>query len=123
MDLLQSPNRVGRINVPNNVTDAQAVAAAGIQLGSITREQRCPQIEKADGSDKRDLSQFLVMDQCQICWVETTSKTTLTDAELSSNFLRFACPQWPAPDFPLVLPRHSDVAQVESQARAIVDKQ
>src|SRR5712675_480007 len=81
MDILQSPNRVGRINVANNVTDAQAVAAAGIQLGSITRERGCPQIEKADGSDKRDLFQFLVMDQCQICWVETTAKTTLTDAD------------------------------------------
>src|ERR1700716_1017246 len=46
MDLLQSPNRVGRISVANNVTDTQAVAAAGIQLGSIAREKRCRKSKK-----------------------------------------------------------------------------
>src|SRR5260370_15068030 len=84
MDVLKSRNRAGRINVPNNVTDAQAVAAAGIQPGSITREQCCPQIEKADGSDKRDLFQFLVMDQVQICG--SKRKPPSPDADLSSNF-------------------------------------
>src|SRR5216684_4638606 len=49
MDILQSPNRVGRINVANNVTDAQAVAAAGFQLESIARVQPCRKSKKLMG--------------------------------------------------------------------------